>query len=423
MRKYIIGFLIFAILVILAQNIYHYVKNRGNTNNTTNSPYQFVDEAFGPITYPTIPSLAVANGSNPSYSVSGQFATSPTSVNVYKVTQPKVTLSSVTTGINMATQLGIESDYQTNGDTLTWQTNSKQTLIYNKLTQAVDYNNLGIDLNILRANKPDTIDIKNIESSIDSALNSINQDNNTNITQTTYSESPKISFLLASGKIYQTTTNTENSDYIRKDYYPQYEVVSLKSTNLATAGTGSSTGNLTGGLTGGLTGSGSTSSSTLTSDVQPINARLFLDNPDEGTTNLTFANSTQVLSQLQLSKFTGSSDNSKVREFHQLNIQVSKTDIATYTLEPIEQAWEDVKDGKGSLRYLVKQGSDPLSDYKPLNVKRFILNPDKCELGFYTTKTWTGYIYPIYVLRGTAELQDGTTADFVFYTKAIVASK
>lgn len=84
-----------------------------------------------------------------------------------------------------------------------------------------------------------------------------------------------------------------------------------------------------------------------------------------------------------------------------------------------QQAWSRVQDGDGALTLLKLQGSDYFAASQKLNVSRFIATANQTELAYWEPATFTGYVYPIYVFRGRAELADGKLADFVFYVDAM----
>ena len=151
-----------------------------------------------------------------------------------------------------------------------------------------------------------------------------------------------------------------------------------------------------------------------TTGAEAVQGNIYLDNPKQGSLHIIVANS----SSTQIQVDSNDKSNSKIREYGYINIDISE-EKSVYSLRTYEEAWQDVQEGRGYLKYLIKQGTDPLADYTPLNVKRFIVDPDKSRLGLYAPGSWTGYLYPIYVFEGIAELSDGSTADFVFYARAI----
>ena len=376
-----IGFLVFAIIVILIQNIYHYAQNGDFFGDQDPEGYAFVTEGFGPITYPEISSLSIQEGSKPSFSISGQFSKSPTSVNVYKVNKPRESLGNSKRAQEVAGRLYFtSSNYELEDNVLTWRSNNKQILQYNKLTNNMTYSNEGINIAELRSEKPEFVDSEAIDKIINEYMTVFNS------STAQFSEEEITNYLLSDGNKYKTTTIAENADFIRTDFALQKEVVSLRASELEENTTG----------------------------AEAVQGNIYLDNPKQGSLHIIVANS----SSTQIQVDSNDKSNSKIREYGYINIDISE-EKSVYSLRTYEEAWQDVQEGRGYLKYLIKQGTDPLADYTPLNVKRFIVDPDKSRLGLYAPGSWTGYLYPIYVFEGIAELSDGSTADFVFYARAI----
>jgi|GEM_PF-7069562 len=380
-RRYVIYFLVFAIVVIIIQSIYRYITSDQDIGGPNSSQYAYVNELFGEISYPSISSMSVSDESTPSFSISGQFSESAGSVNVYKVNKPRETLGNSKKAQEIADNLNLGTSYELNGIILTWRSPNKELLEYNKLTNDVRFVNEGINIATLRKNKPNFLDIEKINNEVSSIVRDLSQINFGS------QQDARMSYLLSAGGGYQTTEIPENADFIRTDFYIYKEIVSTRALTRAQE------------------------QDPTTIRTESISARLYLDNPTQGTTNI-------ITSNQELSQFRNDESNDQIREFNELGIDISE-EVATYSLRTFEQAWEDVQDGKAFLKYLVKQGEDPLDPYEPTNVKRFIVDPEKSKLGFFTTQEWTVYIFPIYVFEGIAELQDGTTAEFIFYAKAI----
>ena len=58
-----------------------------------------------------------------------------------------------------------------------------------------------------------------------------------------------------------------------------------------------------------------------------------------------------------------------------------------------------------------------------MKVEEFSLDAAATELGYFEPSEWNSnsnrFVYPIYIFRGTAELENGLVADFVFYMEAV----
>lgn len=97
--------------------------------------------------------------------------------------------------------------------------------------------------------------------------------------------------------------------------------------------------------------------------------------------------------------------------------QVEELPCGTYELIPSTQVTSLIEEGKGSLVYLVEKNGDTVKDYSPLQVSQFtILN---VTLGYYDSFLEQQFMQPIYIVRGEAQLANGTLADFIYYLPAI----
>jgi len=380
-RKYLIYFAIFAVTVIAVQKTYQLISGPDDPVGNRNTAYKPADNAFGPITYPEIPTLTLADGTKATFSISGQFDPSPNSVNIYKVDIPRETLGNVSTAQQLAQNLNITIDYQTVDQTkLVWQTNDKRLLEYNKVSKDVRYINLGLKPADI---KPEIINTEEIDRVLNSVVSLFK-------VTTIPGRSSTKTFLKADNESYLTSTIPEKSDFIREEYFISLEASSLRPQKEGQKET------------------------QKTTDAQPINGKIYRANSQEGYLSVIVANRDFDNAQSRVTDTVGN-----IREFNLKQFTITAGTVGTYNLKTKEEAWQDVKDGKASLRSLVRQGSDPLQAYNPLKVKRFIADPQKSELGYFLPEDWTGYIYPIYIFRGTAELDNGVTANFVFYAKAI----
>lgn len=385
-RKYVLYFLIFSVVVLVGQVVLGYVSGSDPVNDTENSSYAYFDEIYEDFKYPDISSLAIVENSKSSFSIAGKFETFPTSVNVYQTVETRETLGTAGRAESLAESLNITSEYERTDTQYIWRTLDQRLLEYNKTTKDTRYANEGINLEFLRANRPNTPQSESLKTMFNEASTTINQTDTYSLYENT--EDTTRSYLIDSNSNYRTSTAAANADYIREDYFDSFEIVSLKV--LA-----------------------DNSKEILDPEAEAVMGRVYLDNPKTGSTYIVLSNQKVQDSQQNIAAFIP-----YLREFRRFNIDLVEEN-GVYPLIPIVQAWENVKDGKGYLKHLVKQGGDPLDDYSPLAVKRFIATSEATELGYYFQEARPGYIYPIYVFTGLAELKDGTTAEFVFYTEAI----
>lgn len=90
-----------------------------------------------------------------------------------------------------------------------------------------------------------------------------------------------------------------------------------------------------------------------------------------------------------------------------------------YTRTPAE-AWEDVKNGNAHLRYLVRQGGEPYTDYTPVAVEQFLIY--EITMVYLETEAAQDYLQPVYLVRGEAR-EPGDPGkpklEFAFITSAV----
>jgi hypothetical protein len=90
-----------------------------------------------------------------------------------------------------------------------------------------------------------------------------------------------------------------------------------------------------------------------------------------------------------------------------------------YYVTTPEEAFTRLQRGQGSLVAIQPEGEDYFTPYIEESVSRIIIDARRTEMGFYEPETWTGLTYPIYILKGRAELTDGKLAKVTFFVDAI----
>ncbi|MBD3280009.1 hypothetical protein GF389_00610 [Candidatus Dojkabacteria bacterium] len=353
-----------------------YFNNDNDPLGGTSSPYSYTDESFGAIEYPEITSLAIEEDSKPSFAVLGQFEDSPTSVNIYQVEKPRETLGSTVKAKDLAETLNFNSSSINQETTLKWSEGGRE-LVFNKLTQNSSYRN-----NVLfnsELNKPEFLDIEEINTLTNSLASSLKFQ----LSQ----ERRVIEYLTKAGNAVATTDVASNADFVRSKYSQNFEIVSLRTSVVE-------------------------NDSGIGSRAEALDADIYFNDINKSSYMITVSNEERQLA-------SNKEDIDYLVSFENNELQIDSENVATYPLKSIENAWEEVKDGEASLKYLVKDNENAYSEYNPMQVSRFIVDPDLSELGFFAPDEWKGYIYPIYVFRGSAELANGQNASFIFYVKAI----
>ncbi len=370
-RRYVVFFIIFTIIVILGQTIYQYIKNSNQFSPKVNY-YASVNSLFGTIEYPEISTLLINEDSRPQFATNGKFPEYPNSVNVYKVSKPRETLASAVIAEDIALKLGFDFKYQEDGDYLIWS-KDKRIFKYNKVTRNSFYLNESalqeIDSNL---------NYSDIKKSIDRAFSDVLRVINI---PSSISQNINTYYLRSEDNGLVEVNSIEIADLIRRDYRQSFEICSIRSVY-------SQTGD-------------------IPSDIKAFTGEVYTDDPFEGIVHVTIPKSSLFGFELQ-----------DVKEFAVVSYNVDTTQKGVYKLKPIEVAWEDVKKGNGYLKFLGKS-EEKFLPFTSKSVTKFIADVKQSSLEFYMPKEWHGYIYPIYVFRGNAELNDGSIVDFVFYAKAI----
>lgn len=93
-------------------------------------------------------------------------------------------------------------------------------------------------------------------------------------------------------------------------------------------------------------------------------------------------------------------------------------ETGSYLIITPQEAWTNIQLGQGSLVLIQRSDDTSLDTSDPLNVRRYVLDPAQIEVGYYEPDVWEGYVYPIYIMKGRAELEDGRLANFTFYVDA-----
>lgn len=107
-----------------------------------------------------------------------------------------------------------------------------------------------------------------------------------------------------------------------------------------------------------------------------------------------------------------------IYEFEFIDFEYNQSPGAYLIITP-EEAWSSIQVGQGSLTLLRAQNDERVGAYEALNTRRFVVDAAQTEIGYYEPREWDGFVYPIYVFSGRAELENGRLANFVFYIDAI----
>lgn len=140
----------------------------------------------------------------------------------------------------------------------------------------------------------------------------------------------------------------------------------------------------------------------------PIDGIVYSDDPARGIISLIGGNDLSELdSELFFMSFT---------DFEYATRGVTR---GIYPIITPAEAWSRIQLGQGFLTYLVPENGNTFEKYPNLNVTRFFGDATRTTLAFYEPKEWTGFVTPIYVFKGRAELQDGRQASFTIFVEAL----
>lgn len=298
-------------------------------------------------------------------------------VNVYKTMTPHQSLSALDEAIATAASLGFTGSYQAISDTeLKWQKGAK-TLNVDKLFRTVRLRtNYANDVTAKKnyTISPDTSGYANNARQILKGANIFPIELENSI--------PKVTLLkLDQNNNLRLAKSASDANFVRVDFYKQVErlVPSLPPEIIAELSEDEINDLL---------------EQTLYSDV-------LSDDPNSSPIYVIMG---------------GKGGSQYVYELNYINWDLEES--STYQLVPLEEAWSQVQQNNGTLRFLLESGEDPYKPYVPLEVASYYLTD--VEISYYTPRIYTEYIQPLYVFKGIALLADtDTQAEFIIYYPAL----
>jgi hypothetical protein len=135
----------------------------------------------------------------------------------------------------------------------------------------------------------------------------------------------------------------------------------------------------------------------------PVSGKVYTSNPYKGSATF-------------LTK--GNNPTEDVYEFSFIDWEYGD-EVGAYPIVTPEEAWANIQRGMGSLVFIQRQGDNLLEQQEVLNVRKYVLEASQTEIGFYEPDVWSGFVTPIYIMRGRAELDDGRLASFIFFIDAL----
>ncbi len=331
---------------------------------------------FGPLPELTFESLELKNLENINYkidTVDGKLKNFPQIVNVYKTALPRQSFTAYDDALKLASKYNFTGEPQQLTNTLLKWTKDFQVLTIDKLYWTVsittDYKS---DPSVFKANdiSPDN------EPYISAAKNFLGFGN---LLPEEYLKGEAKVTLLKLNKDFkfQLASSASEADFVRVDFFKKNEIISVNFPSDATE--------------------------EVKKEIEKYReyAKLYLDNPNEGTIYVIMGGKDGV---------------EKLYELQYTNWQLEAR--STYLAISTDKAWENVKNGKGYLRAVYDANESPFESNLNLEIEAFHIT--NVELAYYTSRQYHNFLIPFYKFSGAAPIK-GTNrnAIFVIYYPAI----
>ncbi|MBN1915502.1 hypothetical protein JW796_00715 [Candidatus Dojkabacteria bacterium] len=377
-RRGLIGCLIFIVLIIAYQNIKGFIFQTGNgVEGGLSSPYSPATKGFGDIQPLTIDSLELAPGSSPEFAIDNRFGDYPKTANVYKVLQPREKFGAVEKAEVVAEKLGFKNPFQKISEQeLQWKTDTRK-LTYNKVFKKWNFTvDLTKDENAIKEHRiePDKNTYIERAQSILASLG-IHSSNLANALSEAH-------FMRVENSRLVEVSSPASAQFVQVNIYIVREAVTPKDFIMKEGKKEENPAN-------------------------PLNGKVYRNNPKLGS-------ATVILSDI-------SNDTNGLFGFETTEWEIDQIS-EVYDIVDAEEAWQRIQEGKGALKSLIREGRQQLSEYEPLQVRRFITSNEKISFGYFESDTYNSarpYQTPMFIFGGRAELVDGSEAEFMFFVDAL----
>ncbi len=383
-RKIIFVILIMILLILGYDVGSGYLKSTPETVLEAQRFYMTADKAFGNVGVPKITSFKIDSDNNASYLLQNFHGSFPDVAYVYKIEQPKEKLLSFEEALKTAETLGFEKNSYADlgSNNFQWQTqNSTKTLKYNKVSQIWEMNTDYVNNVNAIARKVIDTPIENYASRVKSLVNKLGF-------ETSGFPNGKVELRYVSlgfDGSFETVERSADASYIIADVFRQLDLADLKP-------------------------SGEQPKPSVGEEVpKPFDGYVYTSDPRKGQIRFVISNNLSDYSR-------------DIFDLEFTNYEYS-TLRAKYFIISADEAWTKIQRGQASLVLLQPQGDDYFSENAELNVRRYVADARRTELAYWEPETWDGFVYPIYIIRGRAELEDGRQASFEFYVDALKRSE
>jgi hypothetical protein len=377
-RKVLIFFLIFAVIVLIWDNIGKFAIENPNTGEDTRF-FMKADRAFG-ATLPEfkLESVPINTSTKPTFvRESTHSATFPDVAYVYKILQPRENFQFLSTFEDTARSLGFDTDPSVTGNDYSWKgENNTKTLKYNSISQVWS---LDTDLTANADAKVGRLTLQtaaNYESRIQTVLRNAEFDSKG------YEDpvfSAKFLDLNSDGELV-SIDDPANAEYGFGTAYRFLDLADLKPTGERPE------------LKKGQV------------LPAPMDGKVYTNDPRKGSFSLLYSYN---LGNMK-------------KDLYELDfINFEYTQVGSYQIITPDEGFSSIQNGKGALVSLTQPNMDYFEDLENATVTSFSIQARRTELAFYEPQEWVGYTYPIYVYYATAELSNGSLANAIFFIDAV----
>jgi len=391
-KKILIGFAIFAVVVILGRACIDVVGRLTTPAavTATEQIYLASNDKFGPLTPLPLTSLTTLNGDTTEFLSDNAFNSLPfQAVNTYKIEEPRERFQAEDDAAKISNAFDFETR-PTRTDTsaerkLIWNEKGRQLEI-NKITGSYIYSNPTIEAPAPSGNFDNDKDYIDQAYSLGSRLGvpgfgAFTADN------------VRIDFLNAQGNSYVSSISPSTASYMKIRYYRKFAIASLAKDS---------------DLDSYQASNGKTYSN--------VPARELIDN--------------YLSAPLEIVVAGNGSQNPFVQQrviYLRYNDWYFKPEKGVYSIYSPTEAWDQVKTGKGALKELLEDGFNRYQNgqLKGQEVLRYVAEYQKVEIAYLEPNTWStnqDYLMPIYIFKGRARLASSPEADnaeFTIITPAI----
>lgn len=377
-RRILLGVLVVVVLILL-YDTFSRVQEGINTGNERRF-YMNADLKFGNLPQVDIPSISLAEGSNPIFARLSVFPPFPDVAYVYRIEEPKEKLLTFENAIETAEVLGFSrASLREEGREMVWKAaEDTKTLRFNKDTQVWQLTTSYLDN--LEARRRKTI-LNQTQTYANNATTLLNRLGFNNIFGFRDGQAVVRLALIGVDGSFIETQNASEAQYVSVNLFRKLPLADLKPDNEQPE------------LERG--------------EVKP-QARTGLVYTSDPRTGIF-----RIVASNDLTNYS--------RDIFELNyIDLNYTgETGKYFIITPDEAWTKAQNGHGSLVSIEPQNVDYFSEYPTVNVRRFEMDARRTTLAYYEPREWNGYVTPIYIFEGTATLDDGRLANFRFFVDAL----